>query len=328
MSCRPSSLHYSADQMTTSYDVLMAIGGVLFLVFGFIDMISTTVVTSDGGGLVTRRTINYAWRAWRWVSNLTGLHISLAGAPILVMVFVQWLLALLLGWALLARALTPPAPLFDQVLSLLSLAIGRGTPPCDFPAWMAIGVGMSGVVLVSLTISYVIAVVGAIAYTRHVAVHLLTLGSTPTAVFNRSYAGDAPAPKFELHLISLTPLITFVATKTLAFPVIDVFQPSNPAQAISVRLGCVVKGLAMAHEDDSIELIPRAAEQPFLEAVDHLLDVHGYLHDDDDDDDDDTMAPLKRRLEDIERWVEQSGWSWPEDGRRPDAEPGPGTADG
>jgi len=306
--------------MTTPYDVLMILGGVLVLLIGLIDMISTTVVTRDGGGFVTRRTIDLSWRAWRWVSNLTGLHVSLASAPILVLVFAQWLVALLLGWTLIVHALTPPAPLFDQILSVMSLTIGRGKPPCDLPAWIAVGVGMAGVVLVSLTISYVIAVVSAVAYTRHVAGYLLAMGITPREIVERGYEDGEVTEKFPLHFISLAPLIAFVGTKTLAFPVIDVFQPAAAGRAISVRVGCVVQAVALVRNDPDKQPIPRAAEQTFLDAVDHLLEVYGYVHDDETDDGDDASA-MEQRLTNIERWVEQSGWSWPNDVYRDETKP-------
>jgi len=298
--------------MSMVVDGLLIAVGALFLVVGLLDMISTTITPRDGGGFMTRSTLNALWGAWVWLARRLGVHISRGSAPILIMIFAQWLSCLVVGWTAWINALQPSPAFEDCLLSILSLTLGRGRPPLDLPAWMEAGIGLSGVVLVSLTISYIIAVVGAVAYTRHAAVHMLALGPTPDDVLRRAYLDDGtPRQEFVLQLISLTPIIAFLSTKTLAFPVIDVFQPAAPNRAICVRIGCVVKALALVHRDDVREPLPFAAVQTFLEAVDHLLAVYGHVYDESADGGE--RATMEIRLENLERWVKQSGWSWPDD---------------
>lgn len=293
-------------------DGLLLAAGTIFLALGVYDMVATTVTPRDGGGFMTRGTLNVLWRGWRWLSKRLHLHISRGSAPILIVIFAQWLLCLLLGWTAWIYALQPVPALQDCLLSILSLTLGRGSPPLELPSWMAVGIGLSGVVLVSLTISYIIAVVGAVAYTRHAAVHMLAIGATPDRILERAYPhGGAPQEEFVLQLISLTPIIAFLSTKTLAFPVVDVFQPAAPNRAVSVRLGCVVKAIALAERDDARDPLPFAAVETFLEAVDHLLAVYGHVYDGLSDDDDRSTMDL--RIESLERWVQHCGWSWPDD---------------
>lgn len=287
------------------FQVALGCLGLLLVATAMGDMIATTMTVRDGGGWLSRHTTRAAWRAWRAVGIHLPSWLSHGGALVVLTIFAQWTALLWAGWSLVVTGFFPSeGPAVARVFSLL---IGRGSPTSDVPTWLALAMGLTGVVFVSLTISYIVAIVSAVAYMRHVAAYLRTLGERPEEVLDAFYDGGDPAEDLDLHLIALTPMLLHVGTKFLAFPVLHTFQPARASEALSVRLAVLL--LALERRDESgASPMPRAAERPFRRAVLDLLRMYGHPTQDAAEGES-RSYPLRA----VRRWVERSGWSWDRD---------------
>lgn len=289
-------------------EALVEIVGAIIVIVTLGDVIATTTTVADGGGWISRRTTAGAWALWRHIA-IRKQWLSHGGAMCLMVVFAQWTLLLWGGWILISKGAG-----WDwggEAWHVLGLLIGRGSGPGDLPNPVRLAAGVSGVLLVSLSISYIVAVVSAVAYTRHVAAYLRTLGETPEEVLDRYFDEDGSDEGFDLHLIALTPMLLHVGTKFLAFPVLDAFQPSTADKAFSVRLAVFTLALSRREQRDGPSL-PEAVEEPFIRAVDQLVAMYGHRGEDEEDEE----RGFEERLTELCEWVERAGWSWEDDVER------------
>ncbi|MEM9691325.1 MAG: hypothetical protein AAGA56_02165 [Myxococcota bacterium] len=279
----------------------------VLLVVDIVDVLSTTVSVQGGSGRMSRWFVGRLWSMWRRFNNLS--LISRGGAVILIALFGLWSALNIVGWWLIVRVFHPDAPETDVIYSVTSLMIGRGQPAVEISPLATTLIGLSGVTLTSIALAYVIAVVGAVAFLRHVASTLATLGSSPQDVYDRNFTSEGYRNDFDLHLVSLAPNLVHAATKFLAFPVVRAFQPKTRHHSLPVMLTSVHHGLALAARDG--HRLPTAVEAPWLRAVDQLLTVYGFDADDEDEFHcvSDVLKGFEQREERLLAWVDYAGWS-------------------
>lgn len=267
---------------------VLAVGfGVVLVAVALYDLLATTVAVSLGTGPVTHRLAQQVWRGFLALYERRPSHRLLAwgGPVILVVVVLTWLVLLVAGWSLvvswpgaLVTGETGTAPsALERVLVAGSLVVGRASPAIE-PAgglWLLVtqAAGLSGLVLLSLAIAYILPVVNAVVDSRQTASYIATLGHTPEAVLKRAWNGQ-DFGVLRLHLIALTAMINRLAEDHLAYPVIHYFHSVERHTALGPSIAVLDDTLTVldaCKQDGRLEpstIVPlRAAITEFLDTL-------------------------------------------------------------
>jgi hypothetical protein len=234
--------------MLTTVALLAA--GIAVLVVLLVDVVWTTVAAGSGGGPVTSRVTTLLWRfALRLVSG-PGPHRRLAVAGVLVVVSVPllWTAMALVGWALVFFA-DPSAVVSDPDgvsasfverlyfvgFTVFTLGVGDFRPgPGGWQLATVVATG-SGLVLVTMAVTYLVPVASAEAKRRHIATTISSLGSSDAAIVCDAWSGRDFAG-MDSHLSLVASDISESGQQLLAYPVLHYLHSVDERAALSPQL--------------------------------------------------------------------------------------------
>ncbi|MGH9243290.1 MAG: ion channel [Acidimicrobiales bacterium] len=229
--------------------VLVAAGAVLVTV-ALVDVAWTTVTAGSGAGPLTSRLARRLWRLALALHGRRPSHVllSVAGVTIVFAVLATWIALALAGWALVfgasdgavrtaetGTAADLVARLYFTGYSVFTLGNGDYAP--GEGAWqlatvLATGTGL---MLVTLSISYLVPVASAVAQRRQLAIYIASLGTSPHEILARSWTGVGFGSLAQ-HLVSLTPLVHAAHQSHLAYPVLHYFHSQDRQSAAAPNL--------------------------------------------------------------------------------------------
>jgi hypothetical protein len=213
--------------------LLVAVGAVLVLLV-LCDVLFTTLTLGRGAGPLTRRLLG---RAWRGLLRVNARHriprlLSNAGTVLLISTVLIWALVLWGGWwavvlgggAVRSASTGVPAGAGDVLyyagFSVFTLGTG------DFVAaggtWRNLTVlaSFSGLVVVTLAITYLLSVVSAVVARRALAAHVSALGRTGGEIVAGDWTAGGFSGAFVQHLVALTGGLSAVSQQHYAYPVL------------------------------------------------------------------------------------------------------------
>jgi hypothetical protein len=240
---------------------LLIAAGVVLLGLVAVDVLATTLTIGTTAGPFTRRVLGLAWRVMlrlhrrgrgrRWLST--------AGVVLLVVTVAVWVAMIWAGWSLVflggdgavvASDTGRPAGVLDTVyyVGFTISTLGVGDFVAAGPGWRLLTAiaSFTGLVLVTLAITYLLAVVSAVVARRSLAVHITALGDTAAAVVTGAWADGRFSPAFVSHLVALTAQVAATAEQHLAYPVLHYFSSRQPESAAPP---------ALARLDDALLLL-------------------------------------------------------------------------
>ncbi len=233
--------------------------GALLLVVTVMDLVSTVVVVSKGPGRITGAVSSRLWRVFLFLNRRLGSHrlLQAAGPIIVFSIILSWLLLLITGWSLIFGAGTEPlvetgsgepAANLGRMYFAAALILGRGSQfsqPAS-PIWRVVEqlAGASGVLLVTLSIAYVIPVVASITASRKVAAYISSLGTSPQGIVTGSWDGRSFGD-LNLHLIALTPQVSSMSQRHLAYPVLHYFHTTDRQTAVAPSVVALDEALTL-----------------------------------------------------------------------------------
>jgi hypothetical protein len=235
--------------------------GAALIVLVIADMVVTTVAVSGGAGPLTRRVTKPLWKVALLLHRRATSHrmLRVAGPVLLFTVIAMWLFGLILGWALVfgqegslvERGIDGPLPAFGRVYFAAGMVLGRGASVVN-PAsgvWRFIEqlAGASGVALLSLSLAYVLPVVGAVVRKREVAAYASSLGGSPEEILSRAWDGESFG-ELGLHFIALTPMVNRLAQDHLAYPILHYFHSGERYTAIGPSIVVLDETLTLLEE--------------------------------------------------------------------------------
>lgn len=229
--------------------VLVVLGTVVVAAV-FLDAFTTTVSVSAKAGRLTRLVSGSLWRVLRRLETSSGPSpLSSAGVLTLVATLLTWVLLLWAGFTLIFAAGEPavvqsstgdPAGGVSLVyfvgFTIFTLGIGDFVPADGVWQIVTAVASFSGLLLVTLAITYLLSVVSAVVSRRSLAVHVHSLGSTPAEIVVGGWTGSSFSSAFVQHLVSLASELATLSEQHLAYPVLHYFHPRDPATAGSVAI--------------------------------------------------------------------------------------------
>jgi hypothetical protein len=327
-------------------DELLILAGVLLLVFAVVDLLWTTLWVDGGAGPLSSRIMQGLWRGLRAVSGSRSRALSLAGPLVLVASLSAWVLLLWVGWTLVfaggedalvvtgdPRPVTWTGHLWFVAYTLATVGNGDFSPNGGVWQVAASLTAFTGFTFITLAVTYVLSVLGAVASKRSFASGVTGRGMTGAA-FARSGWSGGDFRALDLPLNTLAAQLDRLADQHAAYPILRYYHSRRveTASAVAVAVldealtvlrfgvpkearpnGAVVEGAR-----SSVQSYLRTLDAAFIEPADHvppppdlgrlraagISTASGEAFAE-------ALADLKERRRKLLGMVEADAWAWP-----------------
>lgn len=223
-----------------------------------VDALWTTLWVDGGAGPVASRLSTWAWRGTRSLLDHHRRALSLFGPVLVVLAILCWITLLWTGWVLLfasdpgsllsTRDYRTPAGWAGRVYfvgySLTTMGNGDYTPSGGTWQVAAALCALSGLFLLTLVISYLLSLVGAVVRSRAFASEVRGLGSTAEEVLLRAWNGH-DFRSLDLTLSSLSAQLAVLTEQNLFYPVLHHFHSTDPRKSVALSLAILDEALTI-----------------------------------------------------------------------------------
>ena len=233
-------------------NVLFGIVGIFILVTVLGDVVKTTL-SAKGSGLISGTVANTLWSGALAYHRRRTSHelLSFMGTFILVAIIGVWTFLLWVGWSLFfsidpgstvwasdSRPTSTLETFYFVGYTLITLGSGEIRPQGPFWQLATLAATTTGFVVLTLSITFLLSILPAVAAKRQTASYITGLGLTPDAIVLNSWDGSDCSALVD-HLPNLmTSLSTLIQTYQ-AFPVIHYFHSTDPHTAFPLRLAAL-----------------------------------------------------------------------------------------
>jgi hypothetical protein len=264
--------------------------GLALIVLALLDVAWTTTAAGSGAGPVTSRVADGLWRASLAVHRRRPSHrmLSVAGVAIVFAVLAVWIAMILAGWSMVfgvapgaVRDATTgvPADFVDRLYfvgyTVFTLGIGDFVPGNGSWQLATILATGSGLVMVTLSITYLVPVASAVGGRREVAAYISSLGSNPSAIVGTAWDGSG-FDGLDQHFVELTARLTTLRQQHLTYPVVHFFHSGNPVNSAPPNIANLAQALhLLARGVDPTVRLPPSILLPLERALDAFLDTLG-----------------------------------------------------
>lgn len=231
--------------------------GVLILAFTVVDLIWTTLWVDGGAGPLTARLSSSAWGALRTVSRDSQRVLRLAGPLVLVAGIATWVGLLWAGWTFVFAG--SERPLIDTVnpspidwvdrfyfVGYTMFTLGNGDfAPVD-GVWQVVAAATtaSGMLFITLIVTYVLSVIDAVQQKRAFAASVIGLGTRGDLVVRSGWDGS-DLDDLDLPLSALVTELNTLTTNHKAYPVLHYFYSSRADHAPAIAVPILDEALTI-----------------------------------------------------------------------------------
>lgn len=238
---------------------VLALAGVVMLAITALDLARTVFDVGTGAGPISGFLSRSGWRGLLFVHSRRRSHrlLETLGVGIVLSLVGGWLLSVWIGWTLVFSS-SPlavvdsktgqPVGFWDRAYMVGGglLSLGNGDFSGGTPAWrLALAATVtSGLLLVTLSITYLVPVIGAASRRRKVAAYISALGMTPQEIVRGLW--EPPGfPTLHDHLVALTPMLTELGQDHLAYPVLHFFHSAERGTALAPSVAALDEALTI-----------------------------------------------------------------------------------
>lgn len=237
---------------------LFVISGVVLLVLVFADLLSATLAVNNPTVLIAQRVANAVWRV---VLRLRPTHLvlRLTGEVIVVGMIAGWALLLWVGWSLVflgagdavvnstsGASASGSERVFFAGYLVSTLGLGGATAVTTGWRIVAVLASLSGLVTVTLAVTFLVPVVSGVVQRRQVASTIAAVGRTPAELLERAWDGTDFRALEDL-LSGLFSEITLLTQRHLAYPVLHYFHAQQRHVAIAPMIAVLDESLLVLH---------------------------------------------------------------------------------
>ena len=245
-------------------------GGLALLTLAFYDLVKTTL--GRGGGPLTNRVTALVWRLALAVHQRRQAHglLDVAGVAGILAVILVWLALVWGGWTLIFAS-DPGAVVWSESRRPATLAetsrytgftmvtLGMGDFEPEDGGWkLATALtAASGFSLITLSLTFLMPLVGAATAKRQLGLYLSTLGRNSQEILRQAWNGESFSA-VEPHLQNLSPMIALLAERHLTYPALHYFHAHRNA-AVAPSLASLDDALLVLAKGCPAERAPSAA---------------------------------------------------------------------
>ncbi|MCM3611078.1 two pore domain potassium channel family protein [Planococcus sp. MERTA32b] len=236
---------------------IYAILGIILLIATIIDFAWTTLWPDGGAGPVTKRVSLLFWVFLRWLSGGKSSLISLAGPIILIATLVTWILMFWTGWTLVFAA--DPSSFIDTndnnpiswterwyVTGYLLFTLGVGDYIMKEGLWqiLAILTAASGLVFITLGVTYILSVLDAVTQKRAFAESIRGIGDNVSEIVMNSWNGEN-FNDIDLLLNSFSSQLSTLTSQHNAYPILHYYHSSKRDEELTVAVATLDETLTV-----------------------------------------------------------------------------------
>ena len=217
--------------------------GVLLLVIVVVDLLWTTLWVEGGAGPLTSRLMAGSWRILRKIGSQNSLLLSLSGPIVFVTGLSVWIMLLWSGWILIFA--TTESVLIDTLsrgpitwsdriyftgYTIFTLGTGDFVPQGSIWQIVTILATASGLLFITLAITYSLSVLDAVTQKRAFASEVSGLGMNAEEVLQTSWSGEQ-FYRLELPLNTITSQLDTLTVNHKAYPILHYFYSRRSEEA-------------------------------------------------------------------------------------------------
>ncbi|WP_049928070.1 potassium channel family protein [Halopiger goleimassiliensis] len=325
---------------------LLFAAGLVLLLAVTLDILWTTLWVDGGSGPLSSRLTTGLWRGLRRTTGNRSRALSLAGPLILAATLALWIGLLWLGWTLLfasdtwalvsTHTGTPadwPGRFYYVAYTMFTNGNGDYTPTSDGWEIASSFTTATGMAFVTLAVSYVLAVLGAVSEKRSFASDVTGLGERPEAFVRASWTDDE-FRGVELPLHSIADDLSLLADQHKSYPILHYYHSETSDRASAVAVPILDDALTLYRHgvDESVEPNPtlvedaRSSVDSYLQTLDTAFiepadetppppDLERLREEGiptvDETEFDDSLSELADRRRQLRGIAEADAWEWP-----------------
>lgn len=270
--------------------VLLVGTGLAIVLVAVLDVVWTAAAAGSGAGPLSGRVSARLWRAalaiGRRPSGPRHRFLTVAGIGLAVVIVLMWAAMAWAGWwlvfsasdgAVVDAASGQPAGLVERAqfagASLFTLGSDEVSAGSGVWQFAAIGATATGVVFVTLAISYFVPVASALADGRQLGAYISSLGATPEDIVRQAWSNES-LEGLEQHLVALTPMVHALGERHLTYPVLQYFHSGRERTSTALSLATLDEAVTLLRWGvaPSVRLQPVTVE-PLSRAIDWYLDT-------------------------------------------------------
>lgn len=235
----------------------------LFLIIGIIlyaaiaiDILQTTL-SMQGGGWLTSRLSHMLWNFFRLLSGKNGRSRLLghAGYILLISIVLVWVFFLWASFISILYAFPGividsttknPADLIQLIyyagFSISTLGMGDYVPATQMGRILTSVYSYTGLILITMSVTYLIPVLSAVIEQRKLGVKLSALGNSPQKIVINGWNGDN-FDRFVNKIDQFSDAIVKYSQQHRAYPVIHYFHDTEPKTTIILQLARLYEAL-------------------------------------------------------------------------------------
>lgn len=235
--------------------ILLLVAGIALLVCALVDVVWTALWADGGSGPLSGRLTRTIWRALRRLVSRWDRAMSLAGPVAIVGTLLMWVSLLWAGWVLVfasdqgalvaqdGSAATWTDRVFFVATSMFTM--GNGLTPAD-GVWQVVTAlaNATGMVVVTLGVTYVLSVMTAVARKRAFADSVNGMARSPEDMAVAAWDGT-DFSRLDPVLNSVTSQLSTIAEDHKVFPVLHFVHASDRSVAAVVAVATVDEALTL-----------------------------------------------------------------------------------
>ncbi|MFC6718026.1 potassium channel family protein [Natrialbaceae archaeon GCM10025810] len=231
--------------------------GVILLAVSIGDLLWTTLWVEGGAGPLTARLMGWTWTLLQRLGALDARVRTLAGPTILVIGLSGWILLLWAGWtfvfasadgALLDTVGTSSHSWSDLIYftgyTIFTLGIGDLVPRGDVWRLATTLATASGMLFITLTVTYVLSVLGAVTQKRAFASSVSGLGERGDEIVRTSWDGEE-FTGLDVTLNGLASQLNTLTENHKAYPILHYFHSARSSRAPATSIAVLDEALTL-----------------------------------------------------------------------------------
>lgn len=231
--------------------------GVFLLVIAVVDLIWTTLWVEGSAGPLTSRLMSWSWQILRKIGGKNSQILSLSGPLIFVISLLVWISLLWGGWTLIfasaERALIDTLnrgsiSLTDQLYftgyTMFTLGNGDFVPQSGIWQITTILTTGSGMLFVTLSVTYILSVLDAVTQKRSFAMGVSGFGTQDTEIVRKAWNGEE-FRGLDLPLNAYVSQLNTLTSNHKAYPILHYFHTPQAGQAPVIAVAVLDEALTL-----------------------------------------------------------------------------------
>lgn len=238
-------------------ETLFLLLGICIVVVSLIDFAWTTLWVDGGAGPLTDRLSTSIWIALRKVSDDNAKILSISGPLILAMTLLMWIALLWLGWTLVFSG--SETSLIDTAdkgfvtwaerfyfAGYLIFTLGNGDFAPNGSVWQiatVLATG-SGMLFITLGVTYLLSVLGAVTAKRSFAESVTSLGGSSAKIVENAWNGKN-FKDIDLLLNTFSTELSTITAQHNAYPVLHYYYAEKTSESVPVAVVLLDEALSI-----------------------------------------------------------------------------------